>query len=104
MIAARAIAAPPTDGAVIAAPAPSGVTVQIGAFPSAAQTKTNWRELKVALPDELAGRAMAIEAGVNNGRTVYRGIVGDFASRADAAKFCAALSAAGRPCFVRASR
>jgi serine/threonine protein phosphatase 1 len=99
---------PPTNSApavaVLPPPKSAGVTVQIGAFPSEARVNTNWRELRDALPDELAGRAMTIEAGVSGGRTVYRGVVGGFASRSDALKFCAALSSAGRPCFVRTSQ
>ncbi len=99
---------PPTESApavaVLPPPKSAGVTVQIGAFPSEARVNTNWRELRDALPDELAGRAMTIEAAVSAGRTVYRGVVGGFASRGDALKFCAALSSAGRPCFVRRSQ
>jgi hypothetical protein len=75
--------------------------VQIGAFSSAALADKGWNDAARIAPGAAAGKGKAVEAIEKDGHTLYRTSVTGFASRADAASFCAALKSAGKDCFVK---
>jgi hypothetical protein len=47
------------------------------------------------------GQPLAVQAADSDGRTVYRVLVGRFASADAAARFCLQVRAAGQDCMVR---
>ena len=87
---------PPRKTAAYAAPAApvSGVRVQIGAFATEALAKG-------AIASVGKGRAGETEAVGSKGATLYRALLGGFASKAEADSYCKALAAAGHACIVR---
>jgi membrane fusion protein (multidrug efflux system) len=111
---APAAPAPAAPAAPTAAPsAPSSATglrpmaaaggeamVQIGAYATAAMARRGLDEVAAAA-GPLDGRTLNVEPPSRPGETVYRAIVGGFASRTDAAGFCAALKARNKACFVK---
>jgi hypothetical protein len=48
-----------------------------------------------------AGKGKSVQKIDKDGATLYRTAVTGFASKAEAAAFCARLKAAGKSCFVR---
>lgn len=84
-----------------AAVASGGAMVQVGAFSSEALADAGWNDAMRALPDSAAGKGKRVEPVESNGKTLYRGYVTGFASRAEASAYCERLKAAGRSCFVR---
>lgn len=90
-------ASPPTPAAV----ASGGAMVQVGAFSSEALADAGWNDAMRALPDSAAGKGKRVEPVESNGKTLYRGYVTGFSSRAEATAYCDRLKAAGRSCFVR---
>lgn len=81
----------------VAGKSDSGIVVQVGASTSEADA----RALLAAVG---AGHKAWIETAQVKGTTWRRAVVGGFADGAEAARFCAALKAAGRSCFVRPGR
>ena len=79
----------------------AGAAVQIGAFSSAALADKGWNDTAHLLPRPMAGKTKAIQVIERDGKTFYRTSVGGFASKADAASFCASLKAAGKSCIVK---
>lgn len=73
--------------------------VQIAATSSEATANAEWTKLLKAYPDMLTGGEKFIQQADVNGKTVYRLRVGSFASKADAATFCAAFKAKGGNCY-----
>ena len=95
---------PPMAEKPASAPAVSNggaVSVQIGAVSSLALADKTWSEAAAAAPGLAAGKGKGVERIEKNGQTLYRTAVTGFASKADAAAFCARLKAAGKACFVR---
>lgn len=97
-------AAPPP--AAKAAPAPAAkatgvAAVQIGAFSSQALADKGWSDAAAIAPGPAAGKGKSVEKVQKDGHTLFRTQVTGFASRADAAAFCARLKAAGKACFVK---
>jgi cell division protein FtsN len=90
-------ASTPTPAAV----ASGGAMVQVGAFSSEALADAGWNDAMRALPDSAAGKGKRVEPVESNGKTLYRGYVTGFSSRAEASAYCDRLKAAGRSCFVR---
>lgn len=90
-------ASTPTPAAV----ASGGAMVQVGAFSSEALADAGWNDAMRALPDSAAGKGKRVEPVESNGKTLYRGYVTGFSSRAEATAYCDRLKAAGRSCFVR---
>jgi cell division protein FtsN len=90
-------ASTPTPAAV----ASGGAMVQVGAFSSEALADAGWNDAVRALPDSAAGKGKRVEPVESNGKTLYRGYVTGFSSRAEATAYCDRLKAAGRSCFVR---
>jgi hypothetical protein len=99
---APAVKAPPPP-APAPAPAAAGgaAAVQIGAVSSTEIADRTWREAIAVAPNLASGKGKGIERIEKNGQTLYRTAVTGFASRADAAAFCAKLKAAGKACFVK---
>jgi hypothetical protein len=88
--------------AATAAPASAGgAMVQIGAFSSAALADKGWNDAAQIAPGAMTGKTKTVQVVQKDDKTFYRTSVGGFASRADAASFCATLKAAGKPCFVK---
>jgi hypothetical protein len=75
--------------------------VQIGAFASAAQAVTGWREAAAAFPAFVDGKAQVVEPVERAGQTLYRASVDGFADTAAAQAFCDALKARGRGCIIK---
>jgi|TARA_R100000935_G_scaffold58274_1_gene94680 outer membrane biosynthesis protein TonB len=94
-------AAPPAKAPAPAAVASGGAMVQVGAFSSEALADAGWSDAMRALPDSAAGKGKRVEPVESNGKTLYRGYVTGFSSRAEASAYCDRLKAAGRSCFVR---
>ena len=106
---------PPAEAASPEAPAPApapapvpvkprapraggGTVVQVGASTSESEAKA----LLANLGSRIAGRPSWVETAQVGGKTWRRAVVGGFADRGEASRFCAALTAAGRACFLRA--
>jgi outer membrane biosynthesis protein TonB len=96
------------DQAIAAAAAPTpkaaaggAAGVQIGAFSSPSLADKGWGDAVAVSPGLAAGKGKSVEKVERDGSTFYRTTVTGFASRADAAAFCAALKGAGKACFVR---
>ena len=89
-------AAPPPPPPVSERRAAEGPVVQVGAAPSEAEA----RRLLASI-EGLASREAWVETATVGGRVWRRAVVGGFADRAEAARFCAALRGGGRDCFVR---
>lgn len=75
--------------------------VQIGAFSSAALADKGWSDVAKLMPGPMVGKTKAVQVVSKDGKTFYRTSVGGFAGKADAAKFCDALKAAGKSCIVK---
>jgi cell division protein FtsN len=88
-------------------PAPAVVkgaaVVQIGAYLSEAQAEDAWRRVAGLMGGESTGRGRHIEPVDANGVTRYRSQFTGFATRADAAAFCATLKAKGQDCIIKAA-
>ena len=99
------VAAAAAPKPVVAPPPPAapagGVVAQVGSETSAALADKAWTDVSRKVPGQMAGKSRKVETFNKNGTVFYRVLVGGFASRADAAKFCAALKAAGGDCIVR---
>lgn len=89
----------PEEKAPAAAPAPSGVPVQVGAFPNREAAEAAWSQL-VKETQALAGvRHRVVEAEVDLAK-VYR-LQALAVDRPSAHRLCNALKADGLPCFVK---
>jgi hypothetical protein len=76
----------------------AGPVAQVGAVASEAEAKA----LLAKLSGQIGSRPHWVETATVRGRVWRRALVGGFADRADAARFCAALETSGGACFVRA--
>lgn len=89
-----------------AAPEPApvgkgGAVVQIGAVSSTELADKAWTEAVHAVPGLAAGKGKGVEKIEKDGHVLYRTAVTGFASKTDAAAFCAKLKATGKACFVK---
>ncbi|CAN7245679.1 SPOR domain-containing protein [Phenylobacterium sp. LjRoot225] len=75
--------------------------VQIGAVSSTALADKAWNDAVGLAPGLAAGKGKGVERIEKDGHVLYRTAVTGFASRTDAAAFCAKLKAAGKACFVK---
>jgi hypothetical protein len=94
---AEAQAAPPAPFSAVHGAA----LVQFGAFSSQDLAGEEWSKLSVKFGADMTGKGKVVEAVERNGKTLFRGAVSGFASRADAVAFCVKLKAAGHDCIVR---
>lgn len=102
----KAVQAPPPAPQPAATPAPvaakaGAAAVQIGAVSSTALADRAWSDAVAAAPGLAAGKGKGVERIERDGKTLYRTSVTGFATKADAAAFCAKLKAAGKACFVK---
>jgi serine/threonine protein phosphatase 1 len=93
---ASAPAAPAAD-----VPSAAGPVAQVAAVADEAAAARLWKELSAAAPEPMTGRSMRLEAVESGGRSLHRVLVHGFADAGEAGRFCDALQAAGRACFVR---
>jgi hypothetical protein len=93
--------AAPAAPAATAAPTAGGALVQIGAFSSAALADKGWSDVAQIAPGAMAGKTKTVQVVQKDDKTFYRTSVGGFASKAEAASFCATLKAAGKSCLVK---
>jgi len=107
---AKPVAAKPVEAKPVVAkpavtpPAAKGnVSIQIGAFSTAALADKGWSDIAKAFPKPMAGKTKSVVPLPKDGGTLYRTAIGGFASKADADAFCASLKAAGKTCFVKAN-
>jgi len=84
-----------------AAVAKGGTVVQIGAVSSTALADKAWTDAVHAVPGLAAGKGKGVEKIEKDGHVLYRTAVTGFASKTDAAAFCAKLKASGKACFVK---
>jgi len=86
-------------------PAPArtsgGAAVQIGAVSSTALADAAWKDAVRIAPGLAAGKGKGVEKIDKNGHVLFRTAVTGFASKTEAAAFCAKLKAAGKACFVK---
>jgi len=92
---AAAAGAPP-------APAAGGGTyeVQLGALASQDSAQSEWDSMSGAMPALFGDKQPDIESATVNGHVYYRLRTGSFDTKADAAKFCGEVSAAGHACTL----
>lgn len=96
----KPVAAKPAE-ATPAAAAKGGAAVQIGAVSSTALADKAWNDAVHIAPGLAAGKGKGVEKIEKDGKVLYRTAVTGFASKSDAAAFCAKLKAAGKACFVK---
>ncbi|CAN5270734.1 cell division protein FtsN [soil metagenome] len=83
-------------------PAPSSTAMaQIGAFSSNELANAGWNKVARMMPGDMVGKTKTVEPVERDGKTLYRTIVGGFASRADAEAFCKGLQGRGEVCQVK---
>lgn len=75
-----------------------GFQIQLGAFKSEAEARSNWSKISGKNGDVLKGSPVVVKADLPNG-TFYRLRAGGFATSADAKAACAKLSGRGQACF-----
>jgi Flp pilus assembly protein TadD len=91
---------PPAPAAATTPAATDGPAVQLGALNSPADAERAWRNISDTAPALFTGKEPNIQPVTINGKTFYRLRVGGFDKKADAAKFCGEVSAAGNACTV----
>jgi Flp pilus assembly protein TadD len=74
--------------------------VQLGALASQDDAQHQWNRISGAMPALFSDKQPTIVAATVNGHTYYRLRTGSFGSKADAAKFCGEVSAAGNACTL----
>ncbi len=79
---------------------PPSYQVQLGALASQDDAQHQWDKISGANPDLFSGMQPNVATATVNGRLYYRLRTGSFNTKADAAKFCAKVSATGAPCTL----
>ncbi len=75
--------------------------VQLSSQPSEAEAQSSFRALQRKFPDQLGSQSPVIKrADLGDEGVAYRAMVGPFASRDEAARFCMSYKSAGGQCFV----
>jgi cell division septation protein DedD len=93
----------PAPQPIVAAAATSdggGYVVQVSSQHSEADAQKSFKALQGKYPDLLGSREAMIKQADVGGKTVYRAMVGPFASSGEANQFCSGLKTAGGQCFV----
>jgi Flp pilus assembly protein TadD len=97
----EAPAPPPPAIAPAADTADTGAyQVQLGALASQGDAQHQWDRISGAMPTLFSGKQPNIVVATVNGHTYYRLRTGSFDTKADAAKFCGEVSAAGNACTL----
>jgi len=97
-VASTNAAAQPVEPA--AATSAGNYMVQVSSQGSEADAQSAYKSLQGKYPDQLGSREPMITQGDVHGKTVYRSMVGPFASSREANQFCNGLKTAGGQCFV----
>ncbi len=95
--------APATPAPPPAAPSNEGAgsyQVQLGALNSQPDAQHQWDRISGAMPALFGDKQPDIEPATVNGHVYYRLRTGNFDTKADAAKFCGEVSAAGDACTL----
>jgi len=74
--------------------------VSIASQPTEAEAHAVFRAMQKKYPDQLSSRSPVIKRIDNKKGTSYRAMVGPFASREEATKFCSSYTSAGGQCWV----
>jgi hypothetical protein len=74
--------------------------VSIASQPTEAEAQSVFRSMQKKYPDQLSSRSPVIKKIENKKGVSYRAMVGPFASRDEATKFCSSYSSAGGQCWV----
>ncbi len=84
-----------------AAAAPEGrFLVSITSQPSESEAQSSFRAMQRKYPDQLGSRSPIIKKVDGKKGTSYRALVGPFASREEATRFCSGYMSAGGQCWV----
>jgi hypothetical protein len=97
-VASTNAATPPVEP--VAATGAGNFMVQVSSQGSEADAQSAYKSLQGKYPDQLGSREPMITQGDVHGKTVYRSMVGPFASSREANQFCNGLKTAGGQCFV----
>jgi sporulation related protein len=90
----------PQPIAPVAATSGGGYMVQVSSQGNEAAAQASFKSLQGKYPDQLGSRDPLIKQADVGGKTVYRAMVGPFASSGEANQFCGSLKTAGGQCFV----
>jgi cell division protein FtsN len=84
------------------APAAEGrFLVSVTSQPTEAEAQSSYRAMQRKYPDQLGSRTPIIKkVDKKGGGAAYRALVGPFASREEATRFCTSYSSAGGQCWV----
>ena len=74
--------------------------VSITSQPSESEAQASFRAMQKKYPDQLGSRSPIIKKVDGKKGTSYRALVGPFASREEATRFCSGYSGAGGQCWV----
>jgi hypothetical protein len=74
--------------------------VSIASQPTEAEAQAVFRAMQKKYPDQLSSRSPVIKKVENKKGVSYRAMVGPFASREEATRFCSGYSSAGGQCWV----
>jgi hypothetical protein len=100
-MAATAPAATAPTGDAAPAAAEGRFLVQLSSQPSESDAQASFRSLQKKFPDQLGSQSPTIKrADLGDKGIRYRAMVGPFASRDEAARFCMNYKSAGGQCFV----
>lgn len=80
------------------------VLVQLGAFDSPEEARTDWARLGGRFDSFMAGKSRVVQGAESGGRSFYRLRAAGFVDLADARRFCAALMAEGADCIPVVAR
>jgi hypothetical protein len=90
-----------TPAEVEASTIPAGTRlVQLGAFDTADQARTEWAVLSSKFGSEIAGKSLVVQQAESGGRTFYRLRALGFADEAAARDFCTALLEKNAACIL----
>ena len=94
----------PTQIAPSSEPAPAAegrFLVSVTSQPTEAEAEASYRAMQRKYPDQLGSRSPVIKkVEKKSGATAYRALVGPFASREEASRFCSSYQSAGGQCWV----
>jgi cell division protein FtsN len=74
--------------------------VQLESLSSVEAARRAWAQIQPRYPDILVTTNAKVEPAEVSGRTLYRLMVGPYATRDDADKVCNLLKSRGRDCFI----